>query len=96
MGLGNYATLGDVEKVVFIIDFEVKNICWQYCRQSLTDKLVNKYICVSVINLLCFGHLRVIEGQVLSVSIGDAPIVAGLHRSFVDDNRDQAILLVEE
>ena len=45
---------------------------------------------------LHFAYLGIVEGQVLSVSVGDAPVVPGLHRSLVDDHRDQAILLVQE
>ena len=32
-----------------------------------------------------FAHLGIVEGQVLSVSVGDAPVVSTLHRSLVDD-----------
>ena len=34
---------------------------------------------------LHFAHLGIVEGQVLSVSVGDAPVVPDLHRSLVDD-----------
>lgn len=81
--LSNRATPSLLSGVVGCDDYFLS---WMGVKSRVgSDKLVDEDVGVLVEDLIGLAHLRIVEDVVLLVPPGVAPVVAALHRPFVDD-----------